>query len=39
MAACQMGHGCEVKAKVNSDESDVNEIVKVYSARPTTGRR
>jgi hypothetical protein len=36
MAACRMGYGCEVRARVNSEDSDVNNIVKLYSARPTT---
>jgi hypothetical protein len=38
MAACRMGYGCEVRARVNSDESDVNVIVRVYSARSTMGK-
>lgn len=30
---CRMGHGCEVRARVNDDSSDVYVIKKVYSAR------
>jgi hypothetical protein len=34
---CRMGHFCEVKARVNSDSSDVNYIVRVVSVRaPST---
>jgi hypothetical protein len=42
LAACRMGFGCEVKARVNGDSSDVYYIVKVYSAKSThaeAGRR
>jgi hypothetical protein len=29
-----MGYPCEVRARVNSDGSDVAYVIKVYSARP-----
>jgi|SRR5215471_15666914 len=33
LAVCRMGFPCEVKALVNGEDSDVYEIVRVYSAR------
>jgi hypothetical protein len=38
LTACRMGFGCEVKARVNGDASDVNYIVKVYSAKSAQAR-
>jgi hypothetical protein len=38
MAACRMGYGCEVRARVNGVDSDVYVIVRVYSARSTVGK-
>jgi hypothetical protein len=35
MAACRMGYGCEVKARVNGIDSDVYVVVKVYSGSLT----
>lgn len=31
---CRMGFGCEVRARINSDSSDVAYVIKVLSARP-----
>jgi hypothetical protein len=33
MNTCRMGYGCIVKAIVNSESSDVNYVLKVYSVR------
>jgi hypothetical protein len=37
MTVCRMGFGCEVKARVNGDASDVYYIVKVLSVRKPKG--
>jgi hypothetical protein len=39
LATCRMGFGCEVKAKVNGDSSDVYYVEKVYSVKSTVRAR
>jgi hypothetical protein len=33
MRACRMGYGCEVRARVNGEDSDVYNILRVYSVK------